>query len=534
MKLKILTYGLFCLFFAVSCNEPIIEPEALTQPQPQTTQLKSAVIGIKYYVAKTGKNSNTGTSATPFLTIQKGLNVAKAGDTVFVKAGTYQEYVTFQTSGTTGNPVVLKNYSKDVVTIDAQSTRIYCLYAVDKNNLVVDGIGVQNSTGYNVLFSGCENITVKNMASLLPINSTSKVTNILINASTTNWSKNIILQNTTSVGGQYGLRLGISLNGISILGGRYRYANIDGINYVAIITDSTKFSRNIIVNGTETAYNTRQGMVVYGGIKTATFRNFWSHHNGATGLQIENKSSNILIEDFICENNSLGGGYETGLWIDDSDGVTVRRGIMRYNQCGFRVSNSNNVLAYNLLIYSNNYTKIAGDVTNNSSGICFNSNPIGTTDNLYSTHIRLYNSVIYNNSNIYSQRGSVDLEGSGTYILNNNIIANDQSKRDIYRIGTHTLISDYNLLYNFRAINIYSNTKPGIYTASTSLNAYTTTYMQDTHSINANPLFVNAANRDFRLQSTSPAINAGVKVGLTTDYLNKPIIGLPDIGAYKN
>jgi hypothetical protein len=38
---------------------------------------------------------------------------------------------------------------------------------------------------------------------------------------------------------------------------------------------------------------------------------------------------------------------------------------------------------------------------------------------------------------------------------------------------------------------------------------------------------------DYRLRSGSPAINAGVDVGLTTDYDGKAIKGLPDIGAYE-
>jgi len=38
---------------------------------------------------------------------------------------------------------------------------------------------------------------------------------------------------------------------------------------------------------------------------------------------------------------------------------------------------------------------------------------------------------------------------------------------------------------------------------------------------------------DYRLTASSPAINAGVDVGLTTDFLGNPIKGLPDIGAYE-
>lgn len=38
---------------------------------------------------------------------------------------------------------------------------------------------------------------------------------------------------------------------------------------------------------------------------------------------------------------------------------------------------------------------------------------------------------------------------------------------------------------------------------------------------------------DYRLKPSSPCKNAGVSVGLTTDFLDKPIRGLPDIGAYE-
>lgn len=57
--------------------------------------------------------------------------------------------------------------------------------------------------------------------------------------------------------------------------------------------------------------------------------------------------------------------------------------------------------------------------------------------------------------------------------------------------------------------------------------------LPETHatSIVADPLF--KSTTDFRLKAGSPAINAGTDVGLTTDYLGKPIRGLPDIGAYE-
>jgi Protein of unknown function (DUF1565) len=42
-----------------------------------------------YYVATTGNNTNSGTSASPFRTLQRGVDVAVGGDTIIVKDGIY-------------------------------------------------------------------------------------------------------------------------------------------------------------------------------------------------------------------------------------------------------------------------------------------------------------------------------------------------------------------------------------------------------------------------------------------------------------
>jgi len=525
MRVKIFIYSMLFLIFNVNCKESSIEQLSLAKER-STNTLKSAIIGTKYYVDKYGSNSNSGTFLKPFLTIQKGLDAARAGDTVFVKAGTYQEYVTFNNSGIVGNPIVLKKYNGDIVSVDANYKSVYCVYANNKSNLVIDGINVKNSTYYNILFSGCSNVSVKNVKSDLPL--LSSAMNIKLEAGS-NWGLNITLQDVITYGGVVGVYLGPKLNGVNIIRGKYSYAGLDGINLTSgLVTDTAQFSRNILVDGSETSYNSRQGILTWC-LKKATFRNFWSHHNSATGIQIENNSSKILIEDFLCENNSLGGGFETGVWIDDSADCTVRRGTMRNNQTGFRVSNSQNVLAYNLLIYSNTFTKIAADYTNNSSGVNFYSNPIGTTNNLYICSVKLYNSVIYNNGNAYSQRGAMSIQGAGNYIIKNNIITQNLSTSDIYRTGTHTLISDNNLIFNTKAISVYY-TPTTNWVAPMTWSAYKTTTGQDAHSINAYPQFING---ELKLQSTSPGINGGVNVGLSTDYLGSPIKGLPDIGAFE-
>ena len=72
-------------------------------------QLASAAT---YYVATAGSDSNPGTLAAPFLTLQQGVNRAVAGDTVIVRDGTYGHVNSVTGGDSSGNeyaPVVLYN-----------------------------------------------------------------------------------------------------------------------------------------------------------------------------------------------------------------------------------------------------------------------------------------------------------------------------------------------------------------------------------------------------------------------------------------
>ena len=78
--------------------------------------------GASYYVSTAGSNSNPGTLAQPFRTIQVGITAAAAGDTVFVRALTsggaqmvYAERISFSgKNGTAAAPITLRNYPADV------------------------------------------------------------------------------------------------------------------------------------------------------------------------------------------------------------------------------------------------------------------------------------------------------------------------------------------------------------------------------------------------------------------------------------
>lgn len=92
---------------------------------------------------------------------------------------------------------------------------------------------------------------------------------------------------------------------------------------------------------------------------------------------------------------------------------------------------------------------------------------------------------------------------------------------------TGTVAIDYNLYWR-------ADATPPFYVSTTITWAQWQALGYDANGLIADPLFVNAGT-DFHLQAGSPAINAGVNVGLTTDYDGSvvPQGPAPDIGAYE-
>ena len=103
-----------------------------------------------YYVAPTGSDSNPGTEAEPWQTIQKAADTLVAGDTVYIKAGTYEEQVIAQQSGSAGNPITYAAYPGDEVTIDGAGVSLppyeTGLFVVeDRSHIKVSGLRIMNA-----------------------------------------------------------------------------------------------------------------------------------------------------------------------------------------------------------------------------------------------------------------------------------------------------------------------------------------------------------------------------------------------------
>jgi parallel beta-helix repeat protein len=121
--------------------------------QDQTTapaEARLAPSGAAYYVAPNGSDSNPGTESLPWRTVQKAADSLVAGETVFIRAGTYEEQVIPQNSGSAGNTITYTAYPGETVTIDGKNVALPAyesgLFTVEDTNYIkISGLRMINA-----------------------------------------------------------------------------------------------------------------------------------------------------------------------------------------------------------------------------------------------------------------------------------------------------------------------------------------------------------------------------------------------------
>ena len=105
-------------------------------------------LSATYYVATDGNDANPGTLEKPFATLNKGAGVLKAGDTLYIRGGTYNQTVYIGNSGTESAPITVGSYPGEWAVIDGQDAipgYWGVLFSVNGNYVVARDLEVKNS-----------------------------------------------------------------------------------------------------------------------------------------------------------------------------------------------------------------------------------------------------------------------------------------------------------------------------------------------------------------------------------------------------
>jgi hypothetical protein len=165
---------------------------------------------------------------------------------------------------------------------------------------------------------------------------------------------------------------------------------------------------------------------------------------------------------------------------------------------------------------------------------------------------QVYCNLMYDNARagIFIKDDNVGYESTGCTLYNNSCYGNNTEGgyADIYigsvlagwTIKNNIFCTDNQYCMRVNAVPSFTHTNNCYYKSSGDVITITGTTYDLAHvtdfeatAIAANPKYDNPATDDYDIQSDSPCINAGVDVGLTTDYEGNPIVGNPDIGAYE-
>ncbi len=144
MRLTLLIMGLLpACVFAANCVRPGDSVFASSFDIPAQRA---------FYVASNGSNGADGSLATPWRTIQHGIDVAQAGDLVCVRGGIYNELVSMTRSGSlAAGPIVLQSVPGETAIIDGTGLPIpdgqYGLVTlIDVSHVSVQGLELRNYT----------------------------------------------------------------------------------------------------------------------------------------------------------------------------------------------------------------------------------------------------------------------------------------------------------------------------------------------------------------------------------------------------
>ena len=430
--------------------------------------LSSPLNAATYYVAKEGNNINDGRLVSaggtgPWLTIQYASGLLKAGDTLYVRAGTYNEpYPSNGSSksngirpkfaGKSGSPITYAADVNEHVIIDPNYASP-CFY-VDKSYTVIRGFDMTRCNIAGVWVSGADYVTIEDNH-IHNVNGKTGSNPAGIRLDTTGWSvvRNNLIHHVYH-GGQLNL---------------FNHSNNGGV--------LSFYGHNITVE-----YNEIHDMAhaIYHKMADISSRKGW-----------------------VIRNNKLHNVYSAMRWASQgaSDGTTRKHHDAEVYE---------NVI-YNAVLGIDLW--VINDLTTHENISIYNNTFINVQNHLFGwNNVQLWSNIFYNNlANV--SNSSLNANASISMEVTNKIL--NSASQHQGSLG----YSNYNLLYPKFKIVLGQNGGPdGLREAFVDLSAWrlasSSSYNllfsnPDQLSLAVDPLFQNISTNSYSLKASSPALGKG-------------------------
>jgi hypothetical protein len=488
-----------------------------------TIQLPSRS-GVTYYVSTGGNDTNAGTLAAPWRTIQHAANSVHAGDAVEVEGGTYNEIVTMTSSGNaTAGYITFTNYPGQSPIVDGTGlvadgqTGLFSLEGTF-NYIIIQGFEIRNFSSSSrgkvpvgIDFEGAgSNIEILN-------NHIHNIAQTLSSCSAAN-ALAIAL---------YGTQAPASINNVTLWGNEIDH-------------NTTGCSENVSFDGNVQYFVEANNLVHDGdniGLDNIGFEGVSpnsAYDQARDGWVFQNTIYNITSTTNPVYHNQVGAD---GYYCDGCTRIIVERNLIHDSDLSEMASEhsghtSSYVMFRNNIIYHSLYVGLS---------IGGYASKVGGTDHCVIVNNSLWDDGTHGNSGL----GEFQIQ----YHATNNTVENNIF--DGYTLTTKYLVYDfttsvpnpatldYNDFFNTAGASSLFDWQGKSLSGFAS---YQTTSGQDAHGKFADPLYVNVitAPYNFDLSSGSPALNAGTNLGVNIvgvlDYGGNPRVngsGQINAGAYE-
>ena len=461
-----------------------------------------------FYVSTGGNDGDDGSFDLPWLTLQYGLDQLTSGDTLYIMAGSYNEKVEINVSGSPSSPITITNYANDEVIIDGSglSAVVAVVGIFGQSHLVIDGLTIANNAMLDaqgiVVEEACSDITIRNTT----------IHNI-------HFSSNPSAQVNSSTNAQplivYGSDSAIAITGLVLSGNE-------------IYDCRTGFSEALAVNGNVDGFEvsnnhvhdiTNIGIDIIG-------------HEGTSGNPATDQARNGLVAGNTVSNCISAYATSGGIYVDGARDLVIENNVSFHNGYGIEIGCENvgktasGIRVRNNLLYDNEV-----------AGISLGGFDYPTGSGKVTTTI-ITNNTLFANDFSGGWTGELYLTYTEDCSFSNNIFFTSDQNVLVYNEATSlNLQLDYNLYHcpgGANALEFYWDGAD--YFGFTAFQSGTGL---DTNSLFADPDFVSSLlpSPNLHLKEGSPAIDRGdplfVPAGGETDIDGDARIlgGRVDIGA---
>lgn len=474
-----------------------------------------------FYVSTTGDNGNAGTEISPWRTIQKAAETVGPGDVVHIRGGVYEEKVEINVSGTSGNLIVFQSYAGEEAIIDGTSL----------------GFDPNNSNAlisiYSQSFLRIEGITLRNYGTaqryMVPVG-------ILVDGESHHIE--IVGNRIHDIETRYNGYDGGDAHGIGVFG------NMANSIHDILISENELFdlklgsSEALVLNGNvedfEVSYNVVRdcnniGIDFIGFEETGPTPSVDQARNGVC-------RGNLVFNIDSSFNPAYGGSFTSGggdtsaggIYVDGGANILVEQNVVHDCNIGIELASEHSgrstsgITVRNNLVYHNHIGGLFMGGYDRQRGMTRNC--------------EVLNNTFFENDSKQDGNGEIYLQFDvGDCTVKNNILFTNGQGLLIgnpYTENTNNTV-DYNLFFapndaeEWQWKNVYY----------TDLTAYRNASGNDANSLLDDPLFVDPAQSDWRLSSSSPARDEGDNApdfGSTDlDGLTRVENSVVDLGAFE-